>query len=203
MSEDDVTLYTNPRSRGQIARWMVAEAGAPCREVILDFGKGEHKAPGFLAINPMGKVPAIVHRGTVVTETAAILTYLADAFPAAGLAPAPGDPARGSYYRWLFFGAGCFEPAFADRMFQRPEVPNRGALGWGSYTEILAVLKQALAPGPYLLGDRFSAADVHIGSLLGFAMQFGSEEVKAEPVFVDYVGRLTARDAWRRVQPAA
>ena len=131
------------------------------------------------------------------------MTRAADAFPAAGLAPATDAPARGSYYRWLFFGAGGFEPAFADRMFQRPDVPNKGALGWGSFADVLALLKQALTPGPYLLGTQFSAADIYIGSLLGFAMQFGADEVKAEPVLAGYVGRVTDRPAYARIQAEA
>ena len=202
MSGDEVVLYSNPRSRGRMAHWMLEEVGAPYRVVTFDFAKGEHKAPDFLAINPMGKVPAIVHRGTTVTETAAILAYLADAFPDAGLAPATDDPARGSYYRWLFFGAGCFEPALANRMFERPPVSNRGALGYGSYEDVLATLKGALSPGPYLLGERFTAADLYLGALLGFAIQFGAKDVAAEPVFAGYVGRVTGRPAHGRVDGA-
>ena len=117
-----VTFYHNPMSRGRIAHWMLEESGAPYDVKILSFEKGEHKAPEYLAINPMGKVPAIVHRGTVVTEAAAICAYLADAFPQNDLAPALDDPARGTYYRWLFFGAGCIEPALVDRLFARAPV---------------------------------------------------------------------------------
>jgi len=135
---DEIVFYHNPQSRSQMVRWMIEEAGAPHRVVPIDFAKNEHKAPAFLALNPMGKLPTIEHRGTVVTETAAIIAYLADTFPQAGLAPAPGEPARGAYYRWLFFGAGCFEPALLDKMMKRPEVERQAAVGWGSYDDVLA-----------------------------------------------------------------
>ena len=113
----DITFYTNPMSRGRIVHWLLEELGVPYDMKILDFEKGDHKKPDYLKINPMGKVPAIVHRGVVVTEAAAICTYLADAYPKAGLAPALDDPQRGTYLRWIFFGAGCIEPAIVDKMF--------------------------------------------------------------------------------------
>ena len=172
--------------------------GAPYRIVPIDFAKGENRTPAFLAINPMGKLPTIVHRGVVVTETAAIIAYIADAFPAAGLAPPPGDVLRGSYYRWLFFGAGCIEPALVDKMLQRPAVERKSTLGWGSYEDVMATLKGALAGGPYLLGERFSAADIYVGAQLGWAMKFGAPGLKGEKVFEDYVARLSARPAARR-----
>ena len=195
---DEIVFYHNPQSRSQMVRWMIEEAGAPHRIVPIDFARNEHKAPAFLALNPMGKLPTIEHRGTVVTETAAIIAYLADTFPQAGLAPAPGEPARGAYYRWLFFGAGCFEPALLDRMMNRPEVERKSAVGWGSYDEVVAALKGALATGPWLLGDKFSAADVYVGSEIRFAMMFGASGLKGEKVFDDYVARLSARPAAQR-----
>jgi len=195
---EEIVFYHNPQSRSQMAHWMLEEAGAAYRIVPIDFAKGEHKTPSFLAINPMGKLPTIVHRGTVVTETAAIIAYIADAFPAARLAPPPGDPARGAYYRWLFFGAGCFEPALLDTMMKRPPVERKAAVGWGSYEEVLATLKSALSGGPYLLGETFSAADVYIGSEIRFAMMFGGPGLKGEKVFEDYVARLSARPAAKR-----
>jgi glutathione S-transferase len=195
---DEIVFYYNPRSRAQMARWMLEETGAAYRIVLIDFEKNEHKAPSFLAINPMGKLPTIVHRGTVVTETAAIIAYLADAFPQAGLAPSLGDLQRGAYYRWLFFGAGCFEPALLDCMMKRPPVERKSAVGWGSYEDVVATLKKSLAPGPYLLGDTFSAADVYVGSELNWAMMFGAPGLKGERVFDDYVMRLTARPAYKR-----
>ena len=195
---DDILFYHNPQSRSQMVHWMLEEAGAPYEIAPIDFAKNEHKAPAFLKINPMGKLPTIVHRGTVVTETAAIIAYLADAFPKAGLAPAIGDPRRGAYYRWLFFGAGCFEPALLDTMMKRPPVERKSAVGWGSYEEVLSTLKTALAPGPYLLGDAFTAADVYIGSEINFAMMFGGPGLKGEKLFEDYVARLVARPAYKR-----
>ena len=195
---EEIVFYHNPRSRAQMVHWMLEEAGAPYRIVPIDFEKGEHKAPSFLAINPMGKLPTIVHRGVVVTETAAIIAYVADLMPAAGLAPAPNDPSRGSYYRWLFFGAACFEPALLDKMMKRPEVERKSAVGWGSYEDVVATLKKALGHGPYLLGERFSAADVYVGSEIRWAMMFGAPGLKGETVFDDYVARLSARPAAQR-----
>ena len=195
---DEIVFYHNPQSRSQMVRWMIEEAGAPHRVVPIDFTKNEHKAPAFLALNPMGKLPTIEHRGTVVTETAAIIAYLADTFPQAGLAPAPGEPARGAYYRWLFFGAGCFEPALLDKMMKRPEVERKSAVGWGSYDDVLATLKKALATGPYLLGEKFTAADLYIGSELNFAVLFGAPGLKGEPVIDAYLARLAARPAFQR-----
>jgi len=195
---EEIVFYHNPRSRAQMVHWMLEEAGAPYRIVLFDLEKGEHKTPAFLALNPMGKLPTIVHRGVVVTETAAIIAYLADTFPAAELAPPPGDAARGTYYRWLFFGAGCIEPAVLDKLMKRPEIERKGAAGWGSYDDVVATLKKALAGGPYLLGDKFSAADVYIGSEIRFAMTFGAPGLKGEKVFDDYIARLSARPAAQR-----
>jgi glutathione S-transferase len=200
---EEIVFYHNPRSRAQMVHLMLEEAGAPYRIVPIDFEKGEHKTPSFLALNPMGKLPTIEHRGVVVTETAAIIAYIADAFPAAKLAPAPGDALRGPYYRWLFFGAGCMEPALIDRMMQRPPVERKAAVGWGSYEDVMATLKTALTKGPYLLGEPFSAADVYVGSQLRWAMMFGAPGLKGEKVFDDYVARLSARPAAQRVAAAA
>ena len=194
---DELVFYHNPHSRAQMAHWMLEEIGVPYRTVLIDFRNGENRKPEFLAINPMGKLPTIVHNGTVVTETAAIIAYLADAFPQAGLAPAVGDPARGAYYRWLFFTAGCFEPALLDKMTKRPEAP-RQMVGYGSYDDVVTALLGALAKGPYLLGDRFSAADVYVGSEINWAMSFGAPNLKGEPAFDAYVARLTERPAYKR-----
>ncbi len=198
----ELVFYHNPMSRGRIAHWMLEEVGVPYRTVILDFDKGEHKSPDYLAINPMGKVPAIVHGGTVVTETAAVCAYLADAFPEAGLAPAVNDRRRGPYYRWLFFGAGCFEPALADKMFQRAEVERKGALGYGSYEDTVNALGQAVRPGPWILGDMFSAADVYVGSQIMWAMRFGAPGLADNPSFTAYVERLRGRPAFKRASEA-
>lgn len=194
----EIVFYHNPRSRAQMVRWMLEEVGVPFRLVNIDFEKMEHKKPEFLALNPMGKLPTLVHGNTVITETAAIITYLADAFPAAGLAPAPTDPRRGTYLRWLFFGAGCFEPALMDTMFQRPPVERKGAVGYGSYEDTINALKTMLVPGPFILGEQFSAADVYLGAQLGWAMSFGAPGIKSEPRFMEYLARITARPAYVR-----
>lgn len=191
-----LTFYTNPMSRGRIARWMLEEIGQPYETVVLDYGT-TMKAPAYLAINPMGKVPAIKHGETVVTECAAVCAYLADAFPAAGLAPELNDPRRGSYYRWLFFGAGPFEMMVGVKALGvEPPVEKRGMLGYGSNEDVINTLEGALAKGPYLLGDAFSAADIYIGAQLGWAMQFGTIEKRA--AFSDYVARLHERPASKR-----
>lgn len=194
---DRVTFYHNPMSRGRIVHWMLEEAGAPYDTKILDFEKREHKSPEYLAINPMGKVPAIVHRGVVVTEGAAICAYLADAFPDAGLAPAPNDPARGTYYRWLVFGAGCVEPAVIDKVFARAPVERPSAIGYGTYADTLNALEHALRPGPYILGDRFSAADVYVGAQIAWGMQ--QNAIERRPAFEQYAARIAERPAYRRV----
>jgi glutathione S-transferase len=194
---DTIAFYHNPQSRGRIAHWMLEEANAPYEIKIVDLDKKEHKSPEFLAINPMGKIPAIVHRGTVVTESAAICAYLADAFPAAGLAPALGDPQRGAYLRWLFFGAGCLEPAIVDRLFERPPPSRPAALGYGNYADTLNTLERALTPGPFVLGDRFSAVDVYVGSAIGWGLM--TKGLEPRPTFVEYLGRLNQRPAYQRV----
>jgi glutathione S-transferase len=198
---DEVVFYYNPMSRARIVHWMLEETGAPYRIELISFDKGEQKKPSFLAVNPMGKLPAVVHRGVTVTEAGAICAYLADAFPAAGLAPAPTAPERGTYYRWMFFGAGCAEPAMMDRMTSRPASPRPSANGYGCYEDTVSTLEKALTPGPYVLGDRFSAADVYVGSQIGFGMMMKSLDPK--PVFEAYVGRLNQRPAAKRANEQA
>ena len=198
---DTVTLYTNPMSRGRTVHWLLDELEAPYEIKILDLAKGEQKSPQYLAINPMGKVPAIVHRGVVVTEAAAICVYLADAFPQAGLAPKLDDPKRGTYLRWMFFGVGCFEPAVMDKMFGRPPFERPGASSYGTYETMLAALETALKPGPWILGDRFSAVDVFIGSQLHFALMMKAME--PTPVFQAYVDRIAARPALQKILKGA
>jgi glutathione S-transferase len=195
---DEIILYHNPQSRARMAHWMLEEVGAPYRLEFIDFKKGEQKKPAFLAINPMGKLPAIVHRGTVVTETGAICTYLADAFPAAGLAPRWNEPARGTYLRWMFFGAGCIDAALIDRMLARPVPDRSSALGYGRYEDVVDTLEKALTPGPYILHERFSAADVYIGSQIGFGMMTKALEPRAS--FQGYLERLSQRPANKRFQ---
>ncbi len=200
MSEE-IVLYYNPMSRARIVHWMLEEVGAPYRLELLSLEKREHKNPAYLAVNPMGKIPAIVHRNTVVTECAAICTYLADAFPAARLAPGNEEPARGTYLRWIFFGLGCVEPAMTDRMLGRPDAQNTSVLGYGTYADTLSTLEKALAPGPYILGDRFSAADVIVGSQVGFGMM--TKALEARPIFKSYEARLSERPAYRRFSEQA
>lgn len=192
----EITFYTNPMSRGRIAHWMLEEVNVPYRLQVLDFDKREHKTPEYLAINPMGKVPTIVHRGVVVTEAAAICAYLADAFPDAALAPPSSDPARGTYLRWLFFGAGCIEPALVDRMYARPAPDRPGALGYGSYADTLNALEQAISPGPFILGERFSAADVYVGAEIGWGLM--GKSLEPRQVFREYFERLSQRPAFQR-----
>jgi glutathione S-transferase len=196
MSEE-LVFYHNPLSRGRMVHWMLEEVGVPYRIELLSFEKAEHKKPAFLAVNPMGKIPAIVHRGAVVTECGAIIMYLADAYPAAKLAPAIDDPARAPYLRWMFFGQGCIEPALIDRMLSRPSGDKPGALSYGSYEDMLHTTEKALTPGPYILGDRFSAVDVYVGSQLAFGMM--TKSLVPQPIFQNYVNRLFERPAYKRV----
>jgi glutathione S-transferase len=193
---DELVFYTNPMSRGRIVRWMLEEVGEPYRTELLDFGT-TMKAPDYLAINPMGKVPALVHRGSVVTEAAAICAYLADAFPQAGLAPPQADRLRGPYYRWLFFAAGPLEAAVTNRAFGF-EVPQEreGMAGYGNFAKVLEVLEGAVSQGDYLLGNQFSAADVYLGSHVGWGMQFGT--IEKCPAFEHYLARIRNRPAARR-----
>jgi glutathione S-transferase len=192
----ELIFYTNPMSRGRIARWMLEETGAPYRTELLEYGT-TMKAPAYLAINPMGKVPAIRHGDVVVTECAAICAYLADAFPEAGLAPPVG--ARGAYYRWLFFAAGPLEAAVTNHAFGlEPPADKRGMVGYGSYDAVLDTLAQAVAGDGYIAGDRFTAADVYVGSHIGWGLEFGSMEER--PGFREYVARARDRDAYRRAK---
>ena len=190
---DDLIFYTNPMSRGRLVRWMLEEVGQPYRTEILDYDT-TMKAPAYLAINPMGKVPALRHGDAVVTECAAICAYLADAFPAAGLAPPPGGRLRGPYYRWLFFGAGPIEQAWTNKAMGFTVPPDKERMaGYGNFGKVMDVLEQAVSQGPYLVGTAFTAADLYIGSHLGFGMQFGM--IDKRPAFERYVANLMARPA--------
>ncbi len=191
---EELVLYTNPMSRGRVARWMLEEIGASYRTDILDYA-GSMKAPAYLAINPMGKVPAITHNGKVVTENAAICAYLADAFPKANLAPPTAD--RADYYRWLFFAAGPLEAAASNKALGFQVPPDRERMiGYGTYGAVLDTLEGALKGKAYIAGDKLSAADVYVGSHLGFGMQFGS--VEKRKAFEDYWARLAERPAYKR-----
>ncbi|MCA8880457.1 MAG: glutathione S-transferase family protein [Rhodobacteraceae bacterium] len=191
----ELVLYTNPMSRGRIARWMLEETGQSYRAEILAFGP-PMKTPDYLALNPMGKVPTLVHGPAVVTEAAAICAYLADAFPDAGLAPPPQSSARGSYYRWLFFAAGPVEAAVTDVSLNvTTEDPMlQGRLGYGSLGRVLDTLERHFSDGrPYVLGDTFSAADVYLGAAVIWGMMTGGIPERA--VFRAYADRLGARPA--------
>jgi glutathione S-transferase len=195
---DELILYTNPMSRGRIARWMLEEVGQPYRAEILEY-TGSMKAPEYLAINPMGKVPAVRHGDTIVTETAAICAYLADVFPEAGLAPAPGSQSRGPYYRWLFFAAGPIEAANTDKALNVVVPPERARMvGYGSQERALAALEHQLERSDYIAGDRFTAADVYVGSHIGFGMMFGA--IDKRPAFERYWGLVSARPAAQRAR---
>ncbi len=192
----DLVFYTHPQSRGRIAHWMLEEVGEPYRTVWLDYGS-TMKAPEYLALNPMGKVPALRDGDTAVTESAAICAYLADRFPQRRLAPPPGDPARAAYYRWMFFTAGPLEMATTARTlgWQVPEGRSR-MVGFGSYADALDALETALRPGPYVCGEQFTAADVVLGSALGWGLMFGT--VDRRPSFEAYATRLQQRQAAQR-----
>ncbi|MBC8013963.1 MAG: glutathione S-transferase family protein [Methyloceanibacter sp.] len=189
-------LYHAAPSRSSIVRWMLEELGEPYDLHVLSLAKGEQLQPDHLAVNPMGKVPALKHGEIVVTEAAAICTYLADEFPHARLNVPVGDVRRGPYLKWLFFGPSCIEPAITDRAFPRQEEPRRGMLGYGDFDTVMTVVAKAVEPGPYLMGEQFTAADVIVGSTLRWGMMFGL--LPKRPEFVAYVGRLEQRPAMQR-----
>ena len=190
---DELVFYTNPMSRGRIARWMLEEIGQPYRTEIIEFGPAM-KSPEYLAINPMGKVPAIRHGDTIVTETGAICAYLADAFPQAGLAPEPGSRERGSYYRWLFFGAGPVDGAIVNKSLGfEPPAERQIMVGYGTLAYVLNTLEKAVTASEYLVGDKFSAADLYLGAQLGWGMMFDALEKR--PAFEAYWNRIKDRPA--------
>jgi glutathione S-transferase len=194
---DPIILYSNPMSRGRIAHWMLEEVGEPYEMRVLRLDKREHKTPEYLKLNPMGKVPTIVHKGVVVTEAAAICAYLADAFPQKRLAPALDDPARGTYFRWLFFGAGCVEAAIVDKSFSRPMPDRPGVIGYGTYDEVLGALEYAIGRGPFILGEHFTAADVYVASAIGWGMM--TKAIEPRPAFQKYMGEMSTRPAFQRM----
>lgn len=187
-----ITLYTNPMSRGRIVRWMLEELGLSYETKILNYATSM-KSAEYLAINPMGKVPAIQHGTTIITETAAICAYLAETFKDAGLAP-QNDAERGAYYRWLFFAAGPLEQAFNLKMLGTEITPdNEKFLGCGNPQTTIDVLANALSNNTYICGERFTAADVYVGSHIGFGMQFNTLEKR--PEFIKYWELLNNRPA--------
>jgi len=196
----ELTLNHAAPSRSSIVRWMLEEVGEPYDVHLLSLSKGENRAPAYLAVNPMGKVPALKHGDVVITEAAAICTYLADAFPRAGLSIPIGDPRRGVYLKWLFFSPSCIEPAMVDRAFPRKEEPRRGMLGYGDFETAIDVAAKAVAKGPHLMGEQFTAADVVVGSTLRWGTMF--KLIPERPEFTAYVGRLAQRPALQRATAA-
>jgi len=194
----DLVLYTNPMSRGRMARWMMEEAGLPYEARIVNYGP-EMKGTAYRAINPMGKVPALVHGETVVTEVAAICTYMAEIAPEAGLIPEIGTPERAAFHRWMFFGAGCVDPgvSVASLGLDTSRAEHSGRIGWGTVDAVADALAGLLADGrPYLLGKRFSALDVYLGGQIGWGMMF--KTLPERPGFAAYVTRIMDRPAQKR-----
>lgn len=188
-------LYWSPRSRSFSAIWLMEETGQPYEPVLTDISTGAQKTPEYLAINPMGKVPAIKDGDVTVAEASAICAYVAERYPDAKLAPALGDPRRAKYLQWLFFSPGCIEPAMIQ-IFTKIDVPTSTA-SWGSSTQVFDVLDTALEKGPFLLGDMFSAADIMIGSGLNFATRL-FKMVPPRPSFERYIDACAARPAFQR-----
>ncbi|OYU00983.1 MAG: glutathione S-transferase [Sphingomonadaceae bacterium PASS1] len=187
-----IDLYTNPMSRGQIMRWALHEVGAEYEQHILEYGT-TMKSPEYLAVNPMGKVPAIVHNGHVVTECAAICAYLTDAFPHSGLQPAEAE--RASYYRWMFFGAGPVEAAVTNHASGFDPAPDKEMMfGYGSYDRVIDTLEKHFSDNAYVCGDRFTGADLYVGSQVIWGVMFGTMPPRSS--LVQYSDRLTARAAY-------
>jgi glutathione S-transferase len=194
---DKITLHYGPQTRATAARILLEELGAPYDLHVLNMKAGENRKPAYLAINPMGKVPAITHGSVLVTELAAVFIYLADLFPKAGLAPAIGDPKRRSYLRWLVYYGNCFEPALMDKAMKHPAAPPSQS-GYGDYDTMLGTLTAALRPGPYLLGEKFSAADILWGAALAWTTMF--KLVPELPEIMAYIQRTNARPTFAKVR---
>ena len=189
----DLIFYTNPQSRGRIVRWMLEEVGQPYDTEIIQYD--DLKTDRYLAVNPMGKIPALKHRGHVVTECAAICAYLADAFPEAKLGPTVEEKA--DYYRWFFYAAGPVEQAFTNHAMKWEVPPERERMfGYGNYDRVVAVLDDLLGSRDYVCGNRFTAADLYVGSQIMFPMQFGM--IPERETFIRYRDRLQARAAYKR-----
>lgn len=193
-----LTHYSNPQSRGRITHWMLEELGEAYDTVWLDY-ESSMQAPEYLALNPMGKVPAIKHGDTVITEVAAICTYLAARFPEKGLIPATDDPVLGTFYRWMYFAAGPLEQAVTAKSFGWEVSPEQAmTVGFGNYTSTIDTLKTALEPGPYICGEQFTATDIYLGSHLRWGMMFAT--IDKHPLFEEYVERLSQRPAFQQAE---
>jgi len=193
-----LTLFHASPSRSSVTLWMLEELGQPYDLHLLNLNNGDQLKPDYLAINPMGKVPALRHGDAVVTEVAAICTYLADEFPQAKLNVPVGDPRRGAYLKWMFFSPSCIEPAMIDRAYPRKEAPRAGTLGWRDLDTVADILARAVERGPYLLGEQFTAADVVIGSSIRWATMF--KLMPERPQFAPYVARIAERPAAKRAE---
>ena len=192
---DDIVFYTNPQSRGRIVRWMLEEVGQPYRTEVMAYDS--LKSPAYLAINPMGKVPALTHGETVITEAAAICAYLADAFPGVGLAPSTTSRLRGVYYRWMFYAAGPVEQAVTNKALGFDTPPGRERMmGFGSFGAVMDVLEKLVSGREYIVGDSFTAADVYLGSQIGWGLNFGTMEKR--PAFERYWAGISSRPAAQR-----
>lgn len=190
----DLTLYYAPRTRCFTALWLLEELGVDYELESFDLASGRHKQSDYLELNPMGKVPMVVDRGQAVPELGAIAIYLSDRFPEAGLAPAVDDPMRPEFLRWIFFSSAIIEPAYGEKMFGWKPAPS--SLAWGSFDEMLRVATDGVSGGGWLLGDRFSAADVLVGAGLHFGMMFGI--LPAEGPIADYLAKFPEREAFKR-----
>jgi glutathione S-transferase len=193
-----LTLYHAAPSRSSVTLWMLEELGHPYDLKLINLQAGENLKPDYLAINPMGKVPALKHGDTIITELAAICTYLADEFPDAKLNVPAGTPRRGVYLKWLFFGPGCLEPAVIDRAAPRKEGARRAMLGYGDFDTTMNVIAKAVEKGPWLMGGQFTAADVVIGANIRWGMMFKMIPERKE--FIDYAARIAARPAAQRAE---
>ncbi|HEX3423469.1 MAG TPA: glutathione S-transferase family protein [Sphingomicrobium sp.] len=189
----DLIFYTNPQSRGRIVRWMLEEVGQPYETEVIAYD--QLKSERYLAVNPMGKVPAIRHHNHIITESAAICAYLADVFPQAGLGPTENEKA--DYYRWLFYAAGPVEQAITNHHAKWDPAPEQGRMfGYGSYEKVVSVLDELFSQREHVCGDRFTAADVYVGSAILWGIQFGT--LPQRDSFARYAGHLKARDAFQR-----
>jgi glutathione S-transferase len=198
-SNDTIIFFHSPNTRSGGTRILLEELGAPHELRVVNMKAGEQRKPAFLAVNPMGKVPAILHRGELVTEQAAVFMYLADLFPQAGLAPALDDRLRGPYLRWMVYYGSCFEPALVDRAMKR-EPAAQAMSPYGDWDTMFKTVTDQLAKGPYLLGERMTAADVLWGTALTWTTAF--KLVPELPVIMNYIKRLNARPAATKVKEA-
>lgn len=193
---EEIVLYYAPRTRAFTAVWLLEELGLPYTLESFDLRSGRHKQPDYLAMNPQGKVPTVRVGEVAISETGAIACYLADRYASTGLAPAVDEADRAAYLRWLFFSGGGIEPAYAQRFMKWEISPSSAA--WGSFEQVVETLEAGVSPGPWLLGDRFTAADIVIGSGLDFGIKFGA--LPKEGVLAEYTARLKARPSFARAE---